>query len=71
MGGVETGYMYMRYIPVILANVPRTFYVHRDIYEIWIVHVPLVHVPKYVLGQNGIEQTPLKIQYKRYILDRA
>ena len=51
--------MYVQYVPVILANVPCMYYVHRDIDEIWYVHVPLVHVPRYVLGQNGIEQTLL------------
>ena len=30
--------------PVISANVPSTYYVHREIYELW-----YVHVPRYVL----------------------
>ena len=30
-GGDETRWGYVKYVPVISANVPCTFYVHRDI----------------------------------------
>ena len=41
-GGDETR---SGYVPVISANVPCTYYVHRDIHYLW-----YMHVPGYVLG---------------------
>ena len=53
LGGVETGSVYVRYVRVILANVPCTYYIHRDIcahtVELY-KGQPFMHVPTYLLA---------------------
>ena len=50
------GSKYVQYVRVISANVPCRYYVHRDMYEVW-----YVHVLRYILGQKYVD---LKCTYR-------
>ena len=60
IGIVEMWSMYVQYVPVISAIATCTYYVYIYIYELWYMHVPLVHVPRYALGQY----LPVKISFQ-------